>query len=164
MWDLNAGACSCELVPDVGVAIRSICISGDGTLVVAANSNGVCYVWKLRRGAKTTAHFEPLRKLQAHDPGSYVLKCLISPDGRLLATASSDKTVKLWNLQDGFTLERTLKGHTRWVWDCVFSVDAGTYFPITTFRLPDRPDYPDCLLILWSSVYPFQSLIHITKD
>ena len=23
----------------------------------------------------------------------------------------------------------------------------GTYFPITTFRLPDRPDYPDCLLI-----------------
>lgn len=31
--------------------------------------------------------------------------------------------VKLWSL-DGFTLERTLVGHTRWVWDCVFSVDA----------------------------------------
>jgi WD40 repeat protein len=40
-----------------------------------------------------------------------------------LATTSSDKTVKLWNL-DGFTLDRTLTGHTRWVWDCVFSVDA----------------------------------------
>ena len=38
-------------------------------------------------------------------------------------TTSSDSTVKLWNL-DGFTLERTLKGHRRWVWDCVFSVDA----------------------------------------
>jgi WD40 repeat protein len=40
-----------------------------------------------------------------------------------LATTSADKTVKLWNL-DGFTLDRTLTGHTRWVWDCVFSVDA----------------------------------------
>ena len=68
-----------------------------------------------------TAHFEPLHKLQAHD--AYVLKCLLSPDNRLLATTSSDKTVKLWNL-DGFTLERTLTGHQRWVWDCVFSVDA----------------------------------------
>jgi hypothetical protein len=38
-------------------------------------------------------------------------------------TTSSDSTVKLWNL-DGFSLDRTLKGHRRWVWDCVFSVDA----------------------------------------
>ena len=39
---------------------------------------------------------------------------------RSLATTSSDKTVKLWNL-DGLGLERTLNGHSRWVWDCVFS-------------------------------------------
>ena len=121
VWDLTANACSCELVPEVGVAIRSVTIAGDGSLVVAANSNGTCYVWKLQRGAKTTTHFEPLHKLQAHN--AYVLKCLLSPDCRLLATTSSDKTVKLWNL-DGFKLERTLEGHQRWVWDCVFSVDA----------------------------------------
>jgi target of rapamycin complex subunit LST8 len=39
----------------------------------------------------------------------YVLKCLLSPDMRQLATISSDKTVKLWNV-DGFTLDRTLTG------------------------------------------------------
>jgi cytochrome P450 len=38
-----------------------------------------------------------------------VLKCLLSPDMRQLATISSDKTVKLWNV-DGFTLDRTLTG------------------------------------------------------
>ena len=32
------------------------------------------------------------------------------------------------------------------------SYSSGTYFPPTTFRLCDRPDYPDCLLI------------HITRD
>ena len=45
--------------------------------------------------------------------GKYVLKCLLSPDCRQLATASSDKTVKLWNL-DNFTLDRTLQGGTAW--------------------------------------------------
>jgi WD40 repeat protein len=37
---------------------------------------------------------------------------LISPDVQQLATASSDKTIKLWNL-DGFSLERTLTGRKR---------------------------------------------------
>ncbi len=38
-----------------------------------------------------------------------MLKCLLSPDVRQLATTSADKTIKLWNL-DGFTLDRTLVG------------------------------------------------------
>lgn len=42
----------------------------------------------------------------------YILKCLISPDVQQLATASSDKTVKLWNV-DGFSLDRTLTGTVR---------------------------------------------------
>jgi len=121
VWDLAANACSYELVPEVGTAVRSLSIAQDGSLVVAANNSGTCYVWRLQRGVQTTAHFEPLHRLQAHS--AYVLKCLISPDVRLLATASSDKTVKLWNL-DGFELHRVLEGHQRWVWDCVFSVDA----------------------------------------
>ncbi len=41
-----------------------------------------------------------------------MLKCLLSPDVRQLATTSADKTVKLWNL-DGFTLDRTLVGAAR---------------------------------------------------
>ena len=46
-------------------------------------------------------------------PGSYILKCLLSPDVRQLATTSSDKTIKLWNL-DGFSLDRTLTGGQSW--------------------------------------------------
>lgn len=41
MWDLTANACSCELVPEVGTAVRSITVALDGSLVVAANNQGV---------------------------------------------------------------------------------------------------------------------------
>ena len=121
VWDLTAGACSCELVPEVGTGVRSLTVAPDGSLIVAANSSGTCYVWRSMRGSHLSTHFEPLHKLKAHS--TYVLKCLLSPDVRQLATTSADRTVKLWNL-DGFTLDRTLTGHQRWVWDCVFSVDA----------------------------------------
>ena len=59
VWDLTANACSCELVPDGDTPMRSISVSSDGYLVVAANNKGVCYVW--RRGQQG---FEPLHKLQ----------------------------------------------------------------------------------------------------
>lgn len=121
MWDLTANACSCELVPEVGTAVRSLTVALDGSMIVAGNNHGTCYVWRMLRGTTLTTHFEPLHKLRAH--GSHVLKCLISPDVAQLATTSSDKTVKLWSL-DGFGLERTLTGHARWVWDAVYSVDA----------------------------------------
>ena len=40
MWDLTANSCSCELVPEVGVAIRSITVAGDSSLVIAGNHTG----------------------------------------------------------------------------------------------------------------------------
>ncbi|KAL4273580.1 hypothetical protein GQ457_13G011360 [Hibiscus cannabinus] len=125
VWDLTANSCSCELVPEVDTAVRSLTVMWDGSLVVAANNHGTCYVWRLLKGNQTMTNFEPLHKLQAHN--GYILKCLLSPEfcepHRYLATASSDHTVKIWNV-DGFTLEKTLIGHQRWVWDCVFSVDG----------------------------------------
>lgn len=47
VWDLTANACSCELVPEGGTAIRSVSAASDGSMVVAANNNGTCYVWRL---------------------------------------------------------------------------------------------------------------------
>ncbi|CAG7877247.1 unnamed protein product [Brassica rapa] len=121
VWDLRANSCSCELVPEVDTPVRSLTVMWDGTMVVAANNRGTCYVWRLLRGKQTMTEFEPLHKLQAHN--GHILKCLLSPANKYLATASSDKTVKIWNV-DGFKLEKVLTGHQRWVWDCVFSVDG----------------------------------------
>ncbi|RVX09675.1 Target of rapamycin complex subunit wat1 [Vitis vinifera] len=122
VWDLTANSCSCELVPEVDTAVRSLTVMWDGSLVVAANNHGTCYVWRLLRGNQTMTNFEPLHKLQAHD--GYILKCLLSPE--------------FCEPTDGFTLEKTLVGHQRWVWDCVFSVDGAyliTASSDTTARL-----------------------------
>ena len=39
-------------VPEVDTAIRSLTINWDGGLIVAANNNGTCYVWRLLKGAQ----------------------------------------------------------------------------------------------------------------
>jgi G protein beta subunit-like protein len=116
VWDLAENKCT-EYAPEPEVAVRSIHVSPDGSQVVAANNKGRCYVWKLAPDSK----FEPLTHIDAHK--SYILKALYSPDAKILATCSADKTVKLWNTKD-YKLLKTLQGHGRWVWDCVFSTDS----------------------------------------
>eukprot|EP00742_Colponemidia_sp_Colp-10_P003715 GILJ01003954.1.p1 GENE.GILJ01003954.1~~GILJ01003954.1.p1 ORF type:complete len:308 (+),score=27.83 GILJ01003954.1:51-974(+) len=119
VWDLTANQCRQELVPEVDVAIRSVSIAPDASFVCAGNNNGLCFVWRLRNGEE----FEPLQKLQLR--GKYVLKVLLSPDVKYLATTSSDHTTKIWTMEnDKFVLDKTLTGHQRWVWDCVFSADS----------------------------------------
>src|SRR6266542_1308840 len=52
-----------------------------------------------------------------------VYSVAFSPDGNLLASASQDKTLRLWNPKDGKFL-RELKGHTDIVDSCAFSPDG----------------------------------------
>ncbi|CAA7044849.1 unnamed protein product [Microthlaspi erraticum] len=104
-WDLRVNKCIYELVPEAGVAVRSLTVMLDGTMLVAANDRGICYAWSIMPGDQMTSVYEPLHKLEAHD--HFILKCLISPDNRYLATASTDKTVKIWNTNT-FQLERVL--------------------------------------------------------
>jgi G protein beta subunit-like protein len=54
---------------------------------------------------------------------------------RLLATTSADHTVKVWSVKD-FSLVKTLSGHQRWVWDCVFSADSA--YLMTGKRVEER--------------------------
>jgi len=117
VWDLTANQCSYELVPDGKTPLRSLTVASDASLVLAANNKGVCFVWKLGKGS-----FEPLHKIEAHH--TYATKCLLSPDVKYLATCSADKTVKIWNVDKGFELDKTLQGHQAWVWDCSFSADS----------------------------------------
>ena len=80
---------------------------------------------------------------------SEVYGVVFSPDGRLLATASTDRTARLWDPATGDCL-RTLTGHTSTVWAVAFSPDGrllATASNDATARLWD-PATGDCLRTL----------------
>ncbi|MFN7384702.1 MAG: protein kinase domain-containing protein [Dolichospermum sp.] len=54
-----------------------------------------------------------------------VISVAYSPDGQTLASGSSDKTIKLWNVKTGKLLQ-TLKGHSSWVTSVAYSPDGQT--------------------------------------
>jgi len=130
VWDLTQNTCSFELVPDGKVPMRSLTIAADASLLVAANNKGNIYVWRLGVGSKAGGGggltiLEPFNRLDAaHPQQSYILHALLSPDVRLLATCASDKTIRIWNVEKGFVLDKILSGHSGWVWDCSFSADS----------------------------------------
>jgi G protein beta subunit-like protein len=120
--------------PDGETSIQSITVDPSGRQLCAVNNKGICMVYQIDPSFES---FSLIKKWKAHD--RYILKCLYSPNGKMLATTSADHSAKIWETND-FSEHKTLNGHQRWVWDCTFSADS-TYFVTvssdTTGRLWD---------------------------
>ena len=89
--------------------------SPDEKLILCACKDGAIRIWKLDGILYKT--------IQAHDPGVEVLWADFSPDGCRIVTASTDKLVKIFNVDDG-QLIASLQGHTREVTCAIFSPDG----------------------------------------
>src|ERR1700736_2945837 len=77
----------------------------------------------LGAGLPATAAEPPApQELKGHS--ALVYGIAFSPDGKLLATASFDNTVKLWNFAAGGKEILTLSGHTGPVYCVAFSPDG----------------------------------------
>jgi target of rapamycin complex subunit LST8 len=118
LWDLASNSYRAGIKQDD--TIRSVQIAGDASFGVSANNSGVVSLWNL-----TGEGFNFQGRVQAHN--TYITKCVLSTEAKLLATCSADKTVKIWTVNPGASdvllLDKALIGHKMWVWDAAFTVE-----------------------------------------
>lgn len=72
-------------------------------------------------GVSNQITLEEITTLRGHS--GIISSIAFSPDGKLLASGSRDKTIKLWNVETGQEIT-TLTGHTSWVRTVAFSPDG----------------------------------------
>nr|XP_022919817.1 notchless protein homolog 1 [Onthophagus taurus] len=86
-----------------------------GERLVSGSDDFTLFLWDPEKEKK------PLARLTGHQ--QLVNDVKFSPDGRLLASASFDKSIKLWSAKNGKFL-KTLHGHVQAVYMVAFSADS----------------------------------------
>ena len=111
--------------PDV--SFDTIVVSPDGRYLAVGGfpepgAGSPIYLWELRKQAKTNKITARLKaKLRGHEQFTYSLA--FSPDSKLLASASQDHTVRLWDVPKAEHLKQITE-HTDFVYDVAFSPDG----------------------------------------
>ncbi|PYH98325.1 protein LST8 [Aspergillus ellipticus CBS 707.79] len=95
VWDLGESVCTHQLIPEDDVAVHSVSVASDGSLLCAGNKKGNVYIWRMIQDTEIT-RIVPICTFQAHK--DYLTRVLLSPDVKHLATCSADHTAKVWNL------------------------------------------------------------------
>jgi len=136
--DQQNGSVIHSFFPEGETSIQSISVDPTGHYLCAVNSKGMCMVYVIDGADASFVNPKLVKKWKAHD--RYILKCLFSPNTKMLATTSADHTAKVWQVEEDFNLDKTLVGHQKWVWDCTFSANSMYLITVssdTTARLWD---------------------------
>ena len=123
LWDVIRGR---EIVPLNGPigGVFSVAFSPDGKRLAAAGEDEMVSIWDLDTASEPRTPVSGLTPTPIlHGHAGAVLSVAFSPDGERLASASLDRTIKLWDAVSS-RLILTLTGHTGHVQNVVFSPDG----------------------------------------
>jgi RNA polymerase sigma factor (sigma-70 family) len=123
LWDTSTGkekrtfeGAKCSDLTSIGYSRDGRFLAAAGVVHNAEESQGVVILWEAASG-------KLLWQIRGHTSDILQGALAFSPDGKLLATGSADKTVKLWDAATG-KCKQTLEGHEAGVFSLAFSPDG----------------------------------------
>ena len=118
LWDLASSKPRSTISDGLDGRITALAFTIDGKTLVAADSLAHAPADILLIDAASS---KPGKRFRAHNDSIFDLA--VSPDQKLVASASADKLVKVWDLKTQ-KLTRTLEGHTGYALTAAFSPDS----------------------------------------
>jgi WD40 repeat protein/tRNA A-37 threonylcarbamoyl transferase component Bud32 len=113
IWDMPAGTPRATLAPAAGLG--GLALSPDGRWCATTEHwLGDIHLWDVLERKR-------IAELKGHSRMAWAV--VFSPDGKLLASGSSDQTIRLWDVINRRQV-RTLRGHSSEVWSLAFSADG----------------------------------------
>ena len=119
LWDVASGQFIGAPLVNQGLAFTAVAFSSDGKTVAAdaATSEHDILLWDV-----STTPAVNLGRLTGHT--GPIISLAFSPDGRMLASASADQKVRLWNVASRSAIDAPLFGHDFQVLTVAFSPDG----------------------------------------
>ena len=93
--------------------------------IISGSNDFLLKCWDARTGVP----WDKKAEMSGHT--DFVYACACSPDGRYLASASTDTTIRIWDVERGECL-RELREHTGFVWNVSWSSAGGKLFLSST--------------------------------
>lgn len=113
IWDVNKSLAVKE-VPNIGNPLTAVEFDPTSRIIVTGDNRGVVKLYDNLAGMV-------VRVLSGHTSGIEQIR--YNHAGTFMATASKDKTVRLWNIPNLKEQPIVLSDHKDWVWSATFSPD-----------------------------------------
>jgi WD40 repeat protein len=113
LWDVNNNY-SVKEIPRLGNPLTSVEFGPEGRRIITGDNVGIVKIYDSQAGMI-------IRTLSGHTSGIEQIR--FNHAGTFMATASKDKTVRLWNLNKLKEQPIVLSDHKDWVWSATFTPD-----------------------------------------